>query len=382
MIYKLDPTKYKTARPLFQPLEERQPMCSAVLEGVYPGNVYVDDLDQPETAFLSTSISGEEEGVWGFLVGEPRNDPFNSALNRAIFNREIISERAPIVFFICHPEDWQGQLPIVCHPRQPVPSLRRHYESHNLKSGQHYDVPEGCEIRPLDETLLTLPNLSIPDDVVRIIRKWRSISDPKLEDFGFVAIYNNQIVSWATVDFVSGGVGDAGLFTVEGHRRRGLATVVTTATLKHGLSQGLSKIHWTCVETNIASIRTAEKLGLERGRDYTMYYLIFDEMQHLGNLAYSYLQSERYQEAVDIFEEVLVQGNDLPLWAYYDAARAWAGLGNGEKMFVYLNTLTAKGWTEIESLERCKEFERWRETREWKILMDRIQRIGEEKDAG
>jgi RimJ/RimL family protein N-acetyltransferase len=378
MIYKLDPTKYKTAHPLFRPLEENQSMCSAVLEGVYPGNVFVDDLDHPETAFLTTFISGEDEGVWGFLVGEPRNDPFNRALNRAIFNREMISERAPIVFFNCHPEDWQGQLPVVCHPLPPVPSLRRHYECHDLESGWHYDVPEGCEIRPLDETLFSLPNLSVPDDVVRIIRKWR----PRLADFGFVAIYNNEVVSWTTVDFVSGGVGDAGLFTVDGYRQRGLATVVTAAALKHGLSQGLSKIHWTCSDTNIASIRTAEKLGLERGRDYTMYYLIFDEMQHLGTLAYSYLQSERYQEAVDIFEDVLVQRNDLPLWAYYDAARAWAGLGDREKMFLYLNMLAEKGWTETESLERGKEFERWRETRDWKILLERIRRIGEEKDAG
>jgi RimJ/RimL family protein N-acetyltransferase len=382
MIYKLDPPRHKTTRPLFQPLEENQPMCSAVLEGVYPGKVFVDDLDHPKTAFLSGFISSEDEGVWGFLAGKARNDLFNNALNKAILNREIISERAPIVFFTCHPDDWQGQLPIVCHPQQPIPSLRRHYECRSFKFDGHDDIPEGYDIQPLDETLLTLPDLSIPDDVVRIIRKWRSLSDSRLKDFGFVAIYNKQVVSWATVDFVSGGVGDAGLFTAEGHRRRGLATVVTASALKHGLSYGLSKIHWTCAETNIASIRTAEKLGLERGRDYTMYCWIFDEVQHLGNLAYSHLQGERYRDAVDIFEKMFVMKKDLPLWVYYDTARAWAGLGNQEKMFTYLNTLAEKGWTEIESLERCKEFEQWREKREWETLLERMQGTGQEKPTG
>ncbi|HEY44042.1 MAG TPA: GNAT family N-acetyltransferase [Anaerolineae bacterium] len=381
MIYRLDPARYKTVRPLFHKLEEYQPMCSAVLDGVYPGKVFVDDLKHPETAFLSTFISGEDEGVWGFLAGEPRNDLFNNTLNKAISNREIISENTPIVFFSCHPEDWYGQLPIVLHPHQPIPVLRRHYECHDIESDRRSDIPEGYDIRRLDKTLQSLPGLRIPDDVSKILKKWRSIKEPGFLDFGFVCIHGDRIVSWATVDFVSGGVGEAGIFTLEGYRRRGLSTVVTAAAMEHGLSHGLSKIHWTCAETNIASIRTAEKLGFERGRDYTMYYLIFDEVQHLGNLAYSHLQNGRYREAVDIFEKNLVPRNDLPLWAYYDAARAWAGLGNQDKMFRYLNTLAERGWTEVEELENCKEFEPWRKTREWEALMERMRGDKNELDV-
>jgi RimJ/RimL family protein N-acetyltransferase len=372
MIYELDPSKYEAARSLFNVLEEYQPMCSAVLEGVYPGKVFVDDLNKPGSAFLCTFITSEDDGVWGFLAGEPSNDVFNNALNKAIHNREIISEKASIVFLTCHPEDWFGQLPIVFHPRQPIPMLRRHYECHEFASDWRSDVPEDYDIRRLDESLLTHPKLKIPDEISKMLKKWRSISDPRLNDFGLVCIHGDRIVSWATMDFISGGVGEAGIFTLEGYRRQGLATVVTAAAVEHGLSHDLSKINWTCTESNIASIRTAEKLGFVRRRDYMMYYMIFDEVEHLGNLAYSYLLSEHYREAVDIFEENLALRDGLPIWAYYDVARGWAGLGNQEKMFVYLNTLAERGWTGVESLEGCKEFVPWRETPEWISLLERM----------
>jgi RimJ/RimL family protein N-acetyltransferase len=249
---------------------------------------------------------------------------------------------------------------------------RRHYECHEFASDWRSDVPEGYEIRRLDETLLTHRTLKIPDEIRKIIEKWRSISDPRLKDFGFVCIHGERIVSWATMDFISGGVAEAGIFTLEAYRRRGLATIVTAAAVKHGLSHDLSKINWTCTESNIASIRTAEKLGFVRKRDYMMHYMIFDEVEHLGNLAYSYLLSEHYQEAVDIFEENLATKDGLPLWAYFDAARGWAGLGNQEKMFAYLNTLVERGWSEVESLEGCREFDPWRETHAWISLMERI----------
>jgi RimJ/RimL family protein N-acetyltransferase len=380
MIYKLDPSKYETARSLFNELDEYQPMCSAVLEGVYPGKVYVDDLDHTKTAFLGTYIRSEDEGIWGFLAGEPRNYVFNNALNKAIHNREIISEKAPIIFLTCHPEDWYGQLPIVFHPQQPIPMLRRHYECHEFAYEWRTDIPEGYDVRCLDETLLTHPELKIPDEISKILKKWRSISDPRLKDFGFVCIHGDRIVSWATMDFISSGVAEAGIFTLEGYRRRGLATFVTAAAVEHGLSHDLSKINWTCTESNIASIRTAEKLGFVRRRDYKMYYMIFDEVEHLGNLAYSYLLSEHYREAVDIFEENLALREGLPLWAYYDVARGWAGLGDQEKMFAYLNTLAEKGWTEVESLEQAKEFDPWRETPEWISLMERMR--GGKQGAG
>ena len=84
MIYELDTTDYAKVHPLFAALNY-QPFCTAALAGLFPGRVVVDDPDHPQAAFVST------EGVWCFLAGKPDDDGFNRALNRALFDREIIN---------------------------------------------------------------------------------------------------------------------------------------------------------------------------------------------------------------------------------------------------------------------------------------------------
>ena len=73
-------------------------MCASVLEGVYPGRVYADNLADPHAALLVTSIESESNGAWAFLAGDPANPAFNRALNAAIFERQVVNEQAPILF--------------------------------------------------------------------------------------------------------------------------------------------------------------------------------------------------------------------------------------------------------------------------------------------
>ena len=281
MICLLEKAQYMKARPLFQRLEAAQPMCTAVLEGVYPGRVFVDHPNLPETAFLSTFLASEDEGVWGFLAGHPANVAFNRALNRAIFTREIVGPKTPIVFLTCDPQDWGGMLSAISEPRLLTGMPRRRYVCRELHHDWRAHVPPGFTIQPMGADLLRRHDLEVPDDVRLTIEKWRSATNPRFQDFGFVAIHEASqkasIASWATVDFVVNGTGDIGFFTVEAYRRRGLASVTVAAALEHGLTHGLSWINWTCDEENLGSIRTARRLGLQREQDYAMYYFLLEE---------------------------------------------------------------------------------------------------------
>lgn len=281
MICLLAKAQYKKARPLFQRLEATQPMCTAVLEGVYPGKIFVDHPDQPQTAFLSTFLTSEDEGVWGFLAGHPANVAFNRALNRAIFTREIVGPKTPIVFLTCDPQDWGGMLPAISEPSHLMAMPRRRYVCRELHYDWRVHVPLGFTIQPMSTDLLRRPDLEMPDDVRLTIEKWRSATDPRFQDFGFAAIHEvsgkASIAGWATIDFVVNGTGDIGFFTLEAYRRRGLASVAAAAALEHGLTHGLSWINWTCAEDNLGSIRTARRLGLQREQDYAMYYFLLDE---------------------------------------------------------------------------------------------------------
>jgi RimJ/RimL family protein N-acetyltransferase len=383
MIHKLDRGQVAAARSLFRPLIEYQPACAAVLDGTYLGTVFADDPDQPQTAFLTTFLSAGT--MWGFLVGNS-NDTFNRALNEAIFGRRIIDGGVSSLLLTCHPEDWYGQLPVVCNPRQPAPMPRRHYVSRALDYDWEATLAEGFSIHPMDGSLLDRPNVHLPGDVREVLDRWRSVPVERLRDFGFVVVHEGpasgpasgkhgaEVVSWATVDFVSGDTGDIGFFTEERYRRRGLATAVAAAALEYGLAHGLSRISWTCSEDNLGSIRIAERLGCERERDYVMHVLSLDQAQNLAEMAYASLMQGRYRQAVDLLEQYRALRGDPPAWYDHDLARAWAGLGNREEAFECMTRAVERGWTSIEETEGCSEFESLHGSPQWQALLARLRR--------
>jgi hypothetical protein len=98
-----------TVGALFQPPAD-QPFCTAVLAGIHPGRVFVDDANQPRTALVT-----RDDG-WCFLRGDPDNEGFNQAVNRAIWDREIVSPKASMLLSTCRPEECKGSLGDVFAP--------------------------------------------------------------------------------------------------------------------------------------------------------------------------------------------------------------------------------------------------------------------------
>jgi tetratricopeptide (TPR) repeat protein len=152
-----------------------------------------------------------------------------------------------------------------------------------------------------------------------------------------------------------------------------LATAVAAAALEHGLSHGLSAVSWTCGEGNLGSIRTAERLGLARERDYTTYILSLDESESVVQEAYAHLQAGRYEDAIAAYERLFALVNEPPDWAYFEAAQAASALDDRGKALAYLNSAVDRGWSSAAALEGCQEFEPLRGTPEWIALLNRIQ---------
>jgi RimJ/RimL family protein N-acetyltransferase len=126
----------------------------------------------------------------------------------------------------------------------------------------------------MDKSLLDLPGTDLPGDVKELIDEIDWDVDGVEKGCGSVATYESdgngsQFAAHAMIDCVVRDVGEIGHFTQEAHRRRGLATATSAATIEYGLAHGLSTVVWDCHEYNAGSVRTAEKLGLERERDHT-----------------------------------------------------------------------------------------------------------------
>jgi RimJ/RimL family protein N-acetyltransferase len=370
MIHLLKNNAYQHIRPLYQKLEVFQPMVSAVLDGIHPGKVWVDNLNDPQTAFLVTFLSGGG-AAWCFLAGDPGHLDFNAALNKAIFEEKLVGKDVGMFLLTCSPENWNGQLEIFGNPRQPIPMLRQHYVCREMTFDWQKHQPDGYETILMETGLFEQENLQIPSPVKTTLETWLTIEDQRFQDYGYVVVHQNQIVSWATVDFVNSGAGDLGFETLPDFQRRGLGSMVAAVTLEHGLEMGI-ETHWTCANDNIGSLRTAEKLGLMHERGYTMYLFALDMSEHLAQLAYSHLSRGEFQQAIDCYEQLFAQKADVPSWAYFDTAQAWASLGEGEKALNYLQMAAKNGWPAVEETTQAPEFQFLHDKPEWQEVIEQI----------
>ena len=361
---------YGKVRPLFAPLEEYQPMCTSVLDDIWSGKIWVDNPENPQSAMLITFLSGGG-AAWCFLAGNPNNAQFNMLLNKELFDEKVAGKEVGIFLFTCSPEHWGGQLEIVGKPRQPATMYRQHYVCRELTYDWQSTLLDEYTILPMNPDLLKAEKLQIPSQVRSTLGKWMTIKDERFQDYGFVVVYENQVVAWSTVDFVTSDSGDLGFETLPEFRQRGLGSLVAAVALEHGLKMGI-EIHWTCAEDNIGSQKTAKKLGLVCERDYIMYLFALDVSEHIAQLAYSYLARGEHRQAIDCYEQLFAQKTDIPEWAYFDTAQAWAALGESQNAIKYLRMAAKEGWSALEITEKTSEFQILHNLPEWSDVIERI----------
>jgi RimJ/RimL family protein N-acetyltransferase len=302
------------------------------------------------------------EGLWAFLGGDPGNDRFNEALNRALFQREIIGQETPMLLCTCYPQDWGIHIRRVSRPRKPVVVRRRHYVCRKLTFDWDSPVTRGIRVGQMNPSLLDRQEFVLPKEVRQTLEKWRRTQRSNPQDFGFVAIHDGgsshppEIAACATVDAVVDGVGDMGIFTVRTFRQQGLATITAAAPLTHAFATGLSAVHWSCADGNLGSLRTAERLGLERRADYVMYCFAFDAAHHLAQSAHYHLQQKAYRVSAQLYEKMFAMAVESPYWAHHDAARVYAGLGMLEEALAHLRVAAETVWRNVDETETCVEF--------------------------
>ena len=103
-----------------------------------------------------------------------------------------------------------------------------------------------------------------------------------------------------------------------------------------------------------------------------MYMFALDVSDHLAQLAYSFLSRGEYRQAIDYYEQLFEQVANVPTWAYYDIAQAWAALGENANALKYLRIAARSGWSAVDTTELTPEFQILRDTAEWEDVIGRI----------
>ncbi|UCF58514.1 MAG: GNAT family N-acetyltransferase [Candidatus Bathyarchaeota archaeon] len=384
MVFRLRENDYTKVRPLFHELEYNL-ITSAVIERTSPGRIYVDYFTDPRTAFMCTA-----EGY--YLAGYENNNEFNTSLSKLIFEKifagDTIRKDETDITMGFHPDSWKDKMPIIFPGRIPLTTARRHYICTELKVDHWRDhVPKGFQVRRIDEKLLRVPHLEIPEHVTGWMKtNWGSVSGFMKKGFGFCTLHDKRIVSWSVADCVSGNACEIGIHTRKDYRRQGLATLTAAAAVDYSLSSGFRQVGWHCDEYNLGSIGVAEKVGFKLERKYIQYYACVNEAHHLEETAQAHFRAKRYKEAIESYEKFFATPQkELPKWFrnvlpqelgvhYFRVAYAKAAIGEHNGALKYLEKAVDNGWLHIDFLKSCKEFESVHGTSVWKSILEKIRK--------
>ncbi|MBE9478910.1 MAG: GNAT family N-acetyltransferase [Chloroflexi bacterium] len=371
MLQELKSNEFKRVRPLFQGFDYSLSIHAAI-EGNNPGRIFVDDAEQPRTAFALT--------VEGYLLaGEYDNPATNKALHcllrEKIFTGEVFVNGDLSMSLAIHPENWEAKLLELIPTHEVEKNDRYHYLCRTVKFDWRNNIPEGYTIHRVDRALLDDAKFVFSGPLgewMDFEEMWWTVENFLSKGVSFCVIQGQEIVSWCTCDCVAGNQIDVGIITHPAHRRRGLAAVTVAATVEHCLSHGFSTVGWHCNARNIGSVKTAEKVGFKRNREYAYYYYMYDPVDHLAELGWHYYRRGEYAKTAQYYEQVFALRDENPDYYYHLVASAWALLGNREKAIKYLLAALDHGWTNIEWTSQQEEFSILHSTPEWNAILARI----------
>jgi len=373
MLKLLDKTDDGKVRSLFAELETYHLAIGGVYAGIRAAKVWVDDLQNPRSAFMYS-------GHWYFVVGRPDNADFNHDLHALIMSPEFANDPfrgSPEEMFLhCYPLAWRDQFPVIFGERLPHYLARSRYLFERFPFDWRTRIPEGFTVRRIDRELLensSLKNIQSVNGMVRHSWGAPSVETYNRQGVGACILHENTIASWCLTVNIAGNACEMGIETDSDYRRLGLGTLAAMAAVDWSLQQGLTVIDWHCDDSNAGSRGVAEKAGFVKQWEYVNYPYFFDAGIHFTLGGDYCLAEKRYQEAIDWYKKAFANWPTPDAWLYHDAARAYAMVGDRDTAFRHLNTAVDNGWKNLRFTQNCAEFRSLHDTPEWAAIIARLQ---------
>lgn len=264
MLYELNPPESRKARQLFEPLEFHA-SCAAVLNGMNPGRILVDDPLNPTAGFV---VSPEA----AYISGDAENSDFCNSLET--FLRDTNNLGLPMwhLIMVVSSEGWIKRLIEIAGENGIMRYARRHYVCDRQDELRVLPPPPGAVLKLIDEDFLASSAYAKPEHIEHwILNNWGSQSYFLRAGFGVATVCGTEVVAWSIADCVNEGICEIGIHAVPEWRRKGMGAFTASGAIRHAFSSGMQAVGWHCHEENIGSWRTAEKVGFILERAYEEY---------------------------------------------------------------------------------------------------------------
>ncbi|AOX99159.1 GNAT family N-acetyltransferase [Jeongeupia sp. USM3] len=337
----LPKTDYRIARPLFAAFVDLHLSVAAVLAAEAPGDVWVDDVQQPNVALLDGP-----EG-W-YLAGNPDAAADLQALGALI---------PPTAYLVYAPDRWEAHFPVILINR-----FARRHERVAARRGLAPAAPPAAtnpRYRQLALSADGLHRLSEADR--RALDDWFELdrgcdAAAALDgNLGYALLAADAVVALCLSDMIAGNRSEIGVRVAPEHRRQGLAQQLVLHTLALLAAHGVTGAGWHCLANNRESRALARAAGFEEVASYRAFSATLPAESATAMSAGEFGDwAVHYEKA-----------RDLDPWFSLLAAEAWALAGHADAAFANLQRLIGDDdeWAErllqrwrLASLRRDRRF--------------------------
>lgn len=212
MLHELTRPVAKHVLRMFEPLSF-QASCTAVLRGICPGSVLVDDPCEPAAGCVVSP-----EAV--LMAGNPQNDMY--CLSLAKWLRDPQKLKMPIwhAVLVVSSDQWAERLSGIAGDYPVARLARRHYVCDDPGALPTLAPPAGVVVRRIDGTFLDDSSIAKPDHLIGWLRSnWGTRAHFLDKGFGVASVRSNEVVAWSIADCVVEGTCEIGIRTAPAWRR-------------------------------------------------------------------------------------------------------------------------------------------------------------------
>lgn len=257
--------------------EQGQLEAKAIITGVNPGRIFVDNLITPKSGLIWL---GNNDGF--IFIGDESNEKFNKELN-AFIDHVITPEakRIGLKWFegVGNHQKWNNTIELLFKHRELGSWFQRVYmlKKENYKHEREPVLEQGYTVHKITKPLYENYNNSIKNIEFlhsKILEFWSSPDSFYSEGIGYCIVYNNEIVSVCFSGFVFENIHCIDIETLEVHQGKKLAQIIAHRFVKDCFENNMVP-YWDCMEVNKPSIAVAENLGFCNTFNYVGYEFSF-----------------------------------------------------------------------------------------------------------
>ena len=266
MFEKLNKDQYKSIIPLLTNSHLSLNILP-VIHQTFDGEVWVDDEFDVRIAYIFDTRHGH------FLVGDIEyNGSVSIEFIKNLFSTRFIGSGN--FYSLLYAKDWLNlsDLENICQVTNSTKYTRQLYKyTDSTIANWRSLIPDGFKIKPVTKNILgsKLKNFSGLFDELKYM--WGNIDNFFMFGFGTCAIFDDSLAGWCLGEYFVNTTREKffgiGIETDPQFQKKGIATVMASMMIEMGLKKGYT-IYWDCFKDNIASSKTALKLGFNLDMEY------------------------------------------------------------------------------------------------------------------